>query len=232
LDPFGLIVKRKSNDEIIFDTKNLPLIYSKYYISISTNLPKNPNIYGLGERVYNFRLREDNKTYVMFNKDQLNVEFKNLYGTHPFYVEKRNQTSHGVFFFNSNAQEVNLNPNKLEYRTIGGILDFYIFTGSMPQEVVQQYHELIGKPVMIPYWSLGFHQCRWGYKNVNDSRAVVEGYKKYNIPLETMWNDIDYMDHYKLFTFDPVNYPVTELRKFVDELHANGQHYMVIQLFH
>lgn len=46
------------------------------------------------------------------------------------------------------------------FRTIGGVLDFYWFTGPSPGEVVQQYVELVGKPAMPPYWSLGFHLCR------------------------------------------------------------------------
>ena len=164
-NPFAIVITRLSNEEIIFDTRNLPFVYSKYYLEIGTNLiDENPNIYGLGERVHNFRNDPKDKTYVMFNKDAFTVEMKNLYGTHPFYVQKRGlaetTSAHGVFFSNTNAMEVNIKPKKLHYRTIGGILNIYIFTGSLPQDVVKQYHEVIGKPVMIPYWSLGFHHTR------------------------------------------------------------------------
>jgi len=74
----------------------------------------------------------------------------------------------------------------------------------------------------------GFHQCRWGYKNVEDLRYVVENYKKANIPLDTMWNDIDYMQNYLDFTTDAVNYPEHELKKFIEELHEGGQQYVLI----
>jgi alpha-glucosidase (family GH31 glycosyl hydrolase) len=36
------------------------------------------------------------------------------------------------------------------------------------------------------------------------------------------------MDKFLDFTLDPVKYPPSEMKKFVDELHANGQHYIPI----
>ena len=232
-NPFAIVITRKSNNQIIFDSQKLSFVYSKHFIEIETNLfEKDPNIYGLGERVDTFRRDTRNKTYVMFNKNSYTTEFTNLYGTHPFYVQKRGlaetTSAHGLFFSGTNAMEVNIQPYKMRYRTIGGILNFYVFTGSLPQQVVKQYHQVIGTPVMIPYWSLGFHHTRWGYKTIDDVQKVVDGYKNHKIPLEVMWADIDYMDKFKLFTLDPVNYPEHKMKKFVDQLHTNHQKYVII----
>lgn len=56
-----------------------------------------------------------------------------------------------------------------------GILDFYFFVGELgqPDEVIHSYQDVIGRPAMPPYWALGFHQCRWGYPNLQAVKEVV-----------------------------------------------------------
>ena len=70
----------------------------------------------------------------------------NLYGSHPFYlsVEDRNGHSSGVFLFNSNAMDVILQPKPaITWRTIGGILDFYVLFGPQPKDVIQQVLQIL-----------------------------------------------------------------------------------------
>lgn len=73
----------------------------------------------------------------------------------------------------------------------------YFFLGPTPAEVVQQYTEvgvadfvhaqcfffqLIGRPYFPPYWALGFHLCRWGYRSANKTWAVVKRMRELQIP--------------------------------------------------
>jgi alpha-glucosidase (family GH31 glycosyl hydrolase) len=231
--PFGFQVSRTSNKEVIFNS-NQPsdqsfngLIYDNLYLELSTVLPPNANIYGIGERITSFRLNPGT-TYTLFAKDHGTPLVENLYGSHPFYLEHRSSGSaHGVFLLNSNAMDVIVGPNKLTYKTVGGILDFWFFLGPTPNAVIQQYQQVIGNPYLPAYWHLGWHQCRWGYGSVDNTANVVAQYAKNNIPLDTIWNDIDHMDSYRDFTLSG-SFSPPKMQQFLGQLHANGQHYVMI----
>ena len=101
-------------------------------------------------------------------------------------------------FLNSAAQELSLTPAPaLVYRTIGGILDMYIFLGPSPEEVVQQYTEAVGRFPLPPYWSLGFHLCRYGYLTLDNMVAAVERTRQFSIPQEKRFKHFNGKDNSK-----------------------------------
>ncbi|KAJ9629810.1 hypothetical protein H2203_002191 [Taxawa tesnikishii (nom. ined.)] len=252
-DPsFSFTVLRKSTGDVLFSSVGSVLVYEDQFIEFVSSLPENYNLYGMGERIHGLRLG-NNFTATFYAADVGDPIDYNIYGTHPFYLDTRyyevdadtgNLTlltgnasadadyvsySHGVYLRNAHGMEALLQPTNITWRTIGGNIDMYFFDGPTQAEVTKQYQwGAIGLPAMQQYFTFGFHQCRWGYKNWTMLRDVVDTFRAFDIPLETIWTDIDYMFQYRDFTNDQNTFPYGEGQQFLEELHANGQHYVPI----
>lgn len=227
-NPFTITVFRKEDGAVLFQSTD-SLVFKDQYIELTTTYDEGAATYGLGESTRSSAKLQPGTTYTMWARDQPSADFNsNLYGAHPFYLQVKDGKAHGVFLLNSNGLDVSLGSDTVTFKAIGGVIDLYVFVGSTPQAVVQQYTSVIGRPAMMPYWSLGFHNCKYGYKSIWEVEDVVAKYAEAGIPLDTQWVDIDYMDAYKDFTLDPNNYPQSEVKQFVDNLHAAGQSFVPI----
>uniref|UniRef100_A0A8C7JDY3 MICAL-like protein 2 n=1 Tax=Oncorhynchus kisutch TaxID=8019 RepID=A0A8C7JDY3_ONCKI len=228
-EPFGIIVKRTSTGAVLLNTTVAPLFYCDQFLQLSSSL-SSQYIYGLGEHRSSFLHDIHWNTLTMWARDVAPTELTNLYGVHPFYLamdEGGTGTAHGFFLLNSNAMDVVLQPGPaITWRTIGGILDFYVFLGPDPTSVIGQYLEVVGYPAMPVYWALGYHLCRWGYGSSNATWDVVKNMRNYGIPQDVQWNDIDYMDRSLDFTFDPTAF--STLPGMVKDLHSHGQRYVMM----
>ncbi|XP_041359340.1 maltase-glucoamylase, intestinal-like [Gigantopelta aegis] len=229
-DLFAFRIIRIQTGTVIWDTGIGGLTFTDQFLQIATRLPSS-NIYGFGENRHKSFRHDLKKTWPMFSRDQGPgfVDEANLYGVHPFYtcIEDPKGNSHGVLLLNSNAQEYSFTTApSLTYRTIGGILDFYVFMGPTPEAVIQQYTEVIGRPYMPPYWALGFQLCRFGYNNTDDLKAAVNRTKKYAIPHDVQYADIDYMDKWKDFTVDNVSF--AGLNDYFQSLRDGGMRTIII----
>ncbi|KAG8869470.1 hypothetical protein FRB97_001206 [Tulasnella sp. 331] len=219
------------------------LVFENQYLQLTSALPYDTNIYGLGEVVASSGIRRaitgNGTIQTMWARDIGDPLDQNMYGIHPVYIEHRyNQTtnksiSHGVFLNSAAGADVMIfspttSQSLIQYRQIGGTLDLFFYSGTTPKDVIEQHGEVVGKPSMVPAWGLGFHLCRWGYANVSETKEQVTRMREANIPLEVMWNDIDVYDAYRDFTLNPGAFPGSEMKAFMDELKANHQHYIPI----
>lgn len=239
-DPFGFAVKRKSTGQILFNSSSDgsdpfgEMVFKDQYLEISTKLPKDASLYGLGENTQPHGIKlYPNEPYTLYTMDISAINPNtDLYGSHPVYMDLRNvggqAYAHAVLLLNSNGMDVFYRGNSLTYKIIGGVFDFYFFSGPTPLGVVDQYTQFIGRPAPMPYWSFGFHQCRWGYHNLSVVEDVVENYNKAKIPLDVIWNDDDHMDGHKDFTLNPTSYPRPKLLAFLDKIHKKGMKYIVL----
>jgi alpha-glucosidase len=54
-----------------------------------------------------------------------------------------------------------------------------------------------------PRWSLGYQQSRWSYTPDTRVREIASGFRARKIPCDVIYLDIDYMDGYRIFTWNP-----------------------------
>uniref|UniRef100_A0A8C3Q1W3 P-type domain-containing protein n=1 Tax=Chrysolophus pictus TaxID=9089 RepID=A0A8C3Q1W3_CHRPC len=225
--PFGIQIHRRSTGTVIWDSQLPTFTFSDMFIQISTRLPSS-YLYGFGETEHTQYHRDMNwHTWGMFSRDQPPGYKLNSYGVQPFYMGlEEDGNAHGVLLLNSNGMDVTFQPTPaLTYRTIGGILDFYVVLGPTPEVVVQQYTELVGRPVMPPYWALGFQLCRYGYENDSEIAQLVEDMKAAQIPYDVQYTDIDYLERQLDFKLSP---RFSGLPELINKIRAEGMRYIPI----
>lgn len=226
--PFSFEVKRNADAVTIFKFSDA-LTFKNQYIEFTSLFDAAASTFGLGESARTSHALKTGSTFTMWARDEpAVVKNVNLYGSYPFYLQMLNGKAHGAMLMNSNGLDVKLNSGSLTFKTIGGVIDLYVFVGSTPLDVSAQYTSVVGQPAMMPYWSFGFHNCKYGYKTIEEVESIVENYKNANIPLDTQWMDIDYMQNFLDFTTDSVNFPLNEMTAFVNELHQSGMKFVPI----
>ncbi|GFO16500.1 sucrase-isomaltase, intestinal-like [Plakobranchus ocellatus] len=228
--PFGIAVTRKDSGVVVLNTSLPGLVLSDQFLQMSVRI-SNENLFGFGEHRHQ-SIRHDMrwKRWSMFTRDSGPNSDWNLYGHQPVYMNVEDDGKANMLLLkNSNAMEVVLQPHPepaITYKTTGGVLDFYLFLGDSPKHVVSLYQQAVGLPMFPPYWSLGYHLCRWGYEDINDMRSVILRNRAAEIPYDGQWGDFDTFIKAFVFTYDKTkwkNFPA-----LVDDLRANGQHFITI----
>jgi len=186
--------------------------------------------FGCGERTSG--LEKTGSYQVFWNVDPPaghTAAFENLYTSVPFTLSLADGKAHGLFFDNTHRVEFDLakeSADRAYYGAEGGDIIYYAFAGPTPRRVLDRYTELTGRTPMPPMWSLGNQQCRWSYETSDEVRAIAEQFRERNIPCDVIYLDIDYMDGYRVFTWDTEAFPEPE--KFLAELKEQGFHVVAI----
>jgi alpha-glucosidase (family GH31 glycosyl hydrolase) len=215
-------------------TRNQPFVYVRNFIQVKF-LVAGKHVFGLGERVGKFELGDG--IYSIWNYDAMHEETgtlpgNNMYSSHPFYMIHTHDPKDfvGVFFLTSNAMDVHVKHisalTEMNHILSGGILELFLFGKGPAELIMREYHFIIGRPTPLPFWAFGYHQSRWGYKDIEHLKLLVDKFEEQNIPLDAVWMDKDFMIKYKSFTVDNKNW--AGLNDFVKKLHEKGKHFVAI----
>lgn len=185
-------------------------------------------VYGLGEA--NRGINKRGYLYVSdCTDDPDHSEDKvSFYGAHNFIIIS-GKSHVGMFFDYPAALRFDIGYTRQDTLTVScGYADLYLYviTGDSAYDVVKQFRKIIGKSYIPPKYAFGYGQSRWGYKTAEDVRAVADGYRRNNVPIDMIYLDIDYMQDYKDFTVNPERFP--DFSDFVEEMRAQHIHLIPI----
>jgi len=218
-----LIEFRNPNTYEVINSDALPMMFDSKgeSIAVAKKLGFEENFYGLGEKAA--ALNKRRQRFTMWTSDAAGfVEGTDpLYQSIPFYIGLENGAAYGIFFDNSYRTYFDFGDNAnrkfydfgdgAEKYTIfsadGGELNYYFFQGPSIKKILHRYAELTGFMPLPPLWSLGNQQSRYSYYPASVAEAVVNKYRQDDLPLDALYLDIDYMDHYRVFRWDRDKFP-------------------------
>ena len=193
-----------------------------YPVQMVFDLDEDDVFYGLGDKT-GF-LNKRNYEYENWNSDipqAHNEDYHALYKSVPVLYCKKKNAVYGLFFDNTFHSYLNLgkeNPQYYYYGAEDGNLDIYFLGGHTLVELIGEYTYLTGHTPLPQRWTLGYQQSRWGYECAEDIRDVAEHFRALDIPCDAIHFDIDYMDGYRVFTWNEPHYGtpgalITELKE-------------------
>jgi alpha-D-xyloside xylohydrolase len=104
-------------------------------------------------------------------------------------------------------------------------IDYLIFPGRTPAEIVRRYSDLTGKSPMMPEFAIGFWQSKLRYASQEELLSVAREYKRRNLPISVIVADFCHWPHSGDWRFDPEFWP--DPRAMVEELDSMGIKLMV-----
>eukprot|EP01041_Mallomonas_annulata_P005876 gene5876-11870_t len=201
-------------------------------VGIDFTFPYAAQIYGIPEHASSLALRTTTTSdgsdggaaysdpYRMYNLDVFEYELDEpmaLYGNIPLmlahgkYQGKARTT--GVFWFNPSETFVDVSKSpttgspESHWISESGVVDFFLLPGPTPANVYKQYTTLTGTQQLPPMFSLGYHQCRWNYRDERDVATVEGMFEKLDYPVDVIWLDIEHTDGKRYFTWDKNVFP-------------------------
>jgi alpha 1,3-glucosidase len=197
-------------------------------LSVDVHFPGVQNVFGIPERATAFSLAPTKvmqpggeyllkEPYRLYNLDvfeYLHDHPFGLYGSIPYLTAHKAGATSGAFWLNAAEMYVDIWKNdegtSTQWVSESGIIDLFFFLGPEPKDVASQYASMTGTTQMPQLFSLGYHQCRWNYKDEEDVAAVDSKFDHHGIPCDVIWLDIEHTDGKRYMTWDKSHFPTPE----------------------
>ncbi|MFI1161943.1 TIM-barrel domain-containing protein [Streptomyces sioyaensis] len=230
MDPFRIDIHR-TDGTVVFETAQDSNGTYQSYATLNDAFTFvrrcNPSdaVYGLGEKTG--RQNRKGRDFTLWNTDVLDpsatgeftagreagdpratrtsTEFDPYYVSIPFYYHQDRPSGQIAASFIDNGYRGAYDFTAAhQYRVhfSGGQYTEYVFAGPDMPGILEAYTWLTGRTGLPPIWALGYHQCRWHKYSQEDIEALARRLRDEGIPCDALWLDIEYMDGYRVFTWN------------------------------
>lgn len=230
LDPFRVDVHRTDGSAVIetaVDDDGRPCAYATLNDAfvIKRRCRQEDAFYGLGEK--GGRFNRKGRDFTGWNTDVLNpwsareftagrpaadprsdktsTEYDPYYVWVPFFYHHALPSGAMAGSFVDNGFRAFYDftaPEEFTLHFAGGQYTEYVFGGPRMPDILEAYTRLTGRMSVPPLWTLGYHQCRWFRYSQDAVEALGRRHRELGIPCDALWLDIEYMDGYRVFTWD------------------------------
>lgn len=166
------------------------------------------------ERVQHTFFNFDNYEYNKVYGKGAGEEKEPLYHSSPFFLQLNivpgQCLATGIFVDNTSQTLMDVGvtrDDQVRFVSLFGELDYYLFVGDTPADVINGYGLLIDHARLKPRWTLGYHQGCYGYETRADVETVARKYRDYGIPIDGLHIDVDIQRDYQTFTIDERTFP-------------------------
>ena len=178
----------------------------EFKVFVKKTMNEDTLFYGLGERTGSLNKRGYHyKNWNTDNPAPHGETFEALYKSIPFLIALEKGNAYGIFFDNHFETHFDMgkeNSNYYYFSAVDGNIDYYFINGPQINKVVERYTYLTGRTPLPALWTLGYAQSRWSYGNEERLMEIADSFREKDIPCDILYLDIDYMDRYKVFTWN------------------------------
>ena len=210
-----------------------PIQFDGDAFRIYKSMPLDEHYFGLGDKTGPLDRR--NEAFTLWNTDAYRFQESTdpIYKSIPYFMAYRAGRAMGVLLDNTWRTSFDFGKETsgvYSYGAAAGPIDYYLFYGPSPKQVVETYAWLTGTPPLLPLWALGFQQSRYSYMSQARVLEVANRLRADSIPADAIYLDIDYQEKNRPFTVNTTAFP--DLSGMVAELHAKNFHVVAITDLH
>ena len=195
-------------DEIAADAGNGAVTFEADRVLLRKRRHPDERHAGFGERS-KLDQTTGTKTFWNVNAKLYGPEADGMYCSVPIFLAHRPSVTYGFYLNALGWSQIHADPGADTWvaEVAGRELDYLVVHGDDPAAVLERLTALLGRIELPPRWAIGYHQSHWGYDSAPTVRAVADEFERRRLPCDAFHLDIDYMDGFRVFTWDPEGFP-------------------------